>query len=275
MRTPCRLCILILQLRLLSTLDTIEANKLNRTYNITPKDTVDFTGGDTFVFAPGVYQPFCLHAAAKGTASAPTILRASSKWQAIADGTGFPGLHCITSDSDVDYIKLDGFQIRNAAITGAKLYGKYCVYQNLWIHDCIGNGIEHHGSWQGKHWDYAVIQDNLIERNGVDNHYNHGIYADGDGLIIRRNVVRNNAAFGIHLYPMLTNSEIKGNLTYGHGVVNKDTSGYITVGSGNRRIANVSCDVGIYGGFRYLGMNPYIEEIGNLWLPLTALDVRI
>jgi hypothetical protein len=240
---------------------------MNKTYNITPKDTVDFTGGDTFIFADGVYQPFCLHAESAGKLGSPTILRAAHKWQAVVDGTGLTGVHGITSDSDIDYITLDGFQIRNVPLTGAKLYGKYCTYKNLWIHDCLGNGIEHHGSWQDKHWDFATIQDNLIERCGTNSLGDHGIYADGDQLTICRNVVRNNAAFGIHLYPLLTNSLIVGNFTYGHGIHRNDTSGYIVVGKGNRLIRNISHDVGIYGGFRYLGENPYIEERSNLWLP--------
>jgi Right handed beta helix region len=61
-----------------------------------------------------------------------------------------------------------------------------------------------------------VIENNLIEYNGQHPHLHHGVYADSDGLILRNNIVRNNAGFGLHCYPAVKNAVIANNLVHGH-----------------------------------------------------------
>lgn len=61
-----------------------------------------------------------------------------------------------------------------------------------------------------------MIENNLIEYNGQHPHLHHGVYADSDGLILRNNIVRNNAGFGLHCYPAVKNAVIANNLVHGH-----------------------------------------------------------
>jgi len=61
----------------------------------------------------------------------------------------------------------------------------------------------------------GVIENNLIEFNGGHVQFDHGVYADGDGLIVRGNVVRHNASFGLHLYPSIKNARVENNLVHG------------------------------------------------------------
>jgi hypothetical protein len=44
--------------------------------------------------------------------------------------------------------------------------------------------------------------------------FDHGVYADGDGLTLRGNVVRHNTSYGLDLYPSIKNSLIVNNLVY-------------------------------------------------------------
>jgi len=61
----------------------------------------------------------------------------------------------------------------------------------------------------------GTIENNLIEFNGSHVQFDHGVYADGDGLTLRNNVVRHNASYGLHLYPSIKNSRVVNNLVYG------------------------------------------------------------
>ena len=61
-----------------------------------------------------------------------------------------------------------------------------------------------------------VIENNLVEYNGQHPHLHHGIYADGEDLLVRNNIIRNNAAFGLHLYPSMKKAVVVNNLIYGH-----------------------------------------------------------
>ncbi len=61
----------------------------------------------------------------------------------------------------------------------------------------------------------GTIENNLIEFNGGHIQFDHGVYADGEGLTVSGNVVRHNASFGLHLYPSIKNSRIVNNLVYG------------------------------------------------------------
>jgi hypothetical protein len=58
------------------------------------------------------------------------------------------------------------------------------------------------------------IENNLVEFNGLNIQFDHGVYASGDGLTIDGNVVRHNASYGLHLYSKIQNSVIANNLVY-------------------------------------------------------------
>ncbi|MBM4094883.1 MAG: right-handed parallel beta-helix repeat-containing protein, partial [Planctomycetes bacterium] len=83
------------------------------------------------------------------------------------------------------------------------------VVRNCWVHHNQAMGIAMHNQTGG------TIEANLIEFNGEHIQFDHGVYADGDGLTIRRNVVRHNASFGLHLYPSIRNSLVADNVIYG------------------------------------------------------------
>ncbi len=62
----------------------------------------------------------------------------------------------------------------------------------------------------------VTIEANLIEFNGCNIQFHHGVYASGEGLTVRRNVVRHNSGYGLHLYPAIESSVVSGNVVYGH-----------------------------------------------------------
>jgi hypothetical protein len=60
------------------------------------------------------------------------------------------------------------------------------------------------------------IENNLIEFNGSHVQFDHGIYASGERLVVRGNIIRHNASFGLHLYPSIKESQVENNLVHGH-----------------------------------------------------------
>jgi parallel beta-helix repeat protein len=77
------------------------------------------------------------------------------------------------------------------------------------VHNNKAMGIAMHNRKGG------IIENNLIEFNGNHVQFDHGVYADGEGLTLRNNIVRHNASYGLHLYPSIKNSRVEGNLVYG------------------------------------------------------------
>jgi pectate disaccharide-lyase len=164
-------------------------------------------GGNTFVFLPGVYPgPITVPDAFAGTEKSPTVIKSDEKWKAVIVGSMTKGIsvgdHC-------QWTVVDGFEILGAREEGIKSDADHTIIRNCWIHNNTSMGIGAH------HAKDLTIEDNLIEFNGCHIQFDHGIYAGGDGLVIHGNIVRHNAAFGIHLYPAVTNSRIYQNLIYG------------------------------------------------------------
>jgi hypothetical protein len=206
-------------------------------------------GRKTFVLMPGVYStPSTANSNAviyiaysyNGTAEYPTVITSQYRWQAIIDAGGTMS-HGITTGDGCDYVIIDGLEVRNALVGGIKTYGNHCVISNNWTHN-NGHGIEAHaGTSNGVSWgDYTIIENNLIEHNGrnTTGGGDHGIYADGTGMIVRNNIVRYNAAFGIHLCPNSIDAQVYNNLVYGQiyqaGIVLGTTSGLV----GNNQVFN-------------------------------------
>lgn len=61
----------------------------------------------------------------------------------------------------------------------------------------------------------GIIENNLIEFNGSHVQFDHGIYASGERLIVRGNIIRHNASYGLHLYPSIMDSLVENNLVHG------------------------------------------------------------
>jgi parallel beta-helix repeat protein len=118
--------------------------------------------------------------------------------------------HIVNIDENTPNVIIDGFEIWGAGISGIKSYSDNTTIRNCWIHNNSLAGIEIHGR------NNAVIENNLVEFNGMNPQFHHGIYLDGTGHVIRGNVIRHNAGFGLHLYPKIENTSVVNNLIYGH-----------------------------------------------------------
>ena len=167
-------------------------------------------GGNTFIFKPGNYigTQITLSAGHAGSAQKPTILKSQNKYEAVLHGSPF---HNIYIKNGCKWVIIDGFENSGAGYTGIKSDADYTVIRNCHIHNSALQGIEAHDV-QG-----TVIENNIIEYNGKHLQFDHGVYADGDNLTIRNNIIRFNSGWGLHLYPAIANSKIENNLIHGNG----------------------------------------------------------
>ncbi|HJT78642.1 MAG TPA: right-handed parallel beta-helix repeat-containing protein [Gemmataceae bacterium] len=165
-------------------------------------------GGHTVVVRPGVYRgPVRVSRAYAGTREHPTVIRSEVKWGAVILGAP---QHAVYTADGCDWCAVEGFEVLGARGDGIKLSGDHDAVRDCWVHHNGCMGVAMHGRRGG------VIERNLIEFNGGHPQLHHGVYASGEGLVIRRNVVRHNAAYGLHLYPSVTGSVIALNLVHGH-----------------------------------------------------------
>jgi parallel beta-helix repeat protein len=165
-------------------------------------------GGNRIVVRPGVYRgPIEIALACAGTQQSPTVIQAEEKWKAVVIGSPE---HCIVNGDRGPWVSIDGFEVLGARYDGIKLNGDHNVVRNCWVHNNTQMGIAMHGVHDG------TIENNLVEFNGCNVQFDHGVYADGDGLTVRGNIVRHSAGYGLHLYPSLRNSLVALNLVYGH-----------------------------------------------------------
>lgn len=179
-------------------------------------------GSHTYIFLPGLYSgPIELTPKHAGTKDNPTILRSDVKWMAQVRGAQW---HNFNVGDKSPHIIIDGFEIWGAGYYGIKSYSDYTTIRNCWIHNNNAIGIGIHNK------DNAVIENNLVEFNGMHPQFHHGIYMDGANHVIRGNVVRHNSAFGIHLYPNISQSIIINNLVYGHS----NKAGIVIVNNGEK-----------------------------------------
>lgn len=164
-------------------------------------------GGHTIIVRPGIYRgPIQIVKQYAGTEEHPTVIKSEVKWEAVIIGA--PD-HVISNADGCDWVVIDGFEAMGGRYDGIKMNGDYNTVRNCWVHNNKAMGIAMHNQKGG------VIENNLIEFNGDHIQFDHGVYADGDGLTIRANIVRHNASYGLHLYPSIKNSIIADNLVYG------------------------------------------------------------
>lgn len=166
-------------------------------------------GGHTYIFMPGVYsgKEIVVEDKYGGTAYAPTVLRSMNKYEAVIHGSTGDG---IVIRNGAKWTIVDGFTVRGSKLNGIRCSSDYVAIQNCRVHNNCGMGISSHG------YNNVIIEKNIVEFNGDHIKFEHGIYADGENLIIRNNIVRFNASWGLHLYPDIRNSEIVNNLVYGN-----------------------------------------------------------
>ena len=200
-------------------------------------------GGNTFIFLPGRYHPIDLKADMAGTPEAPTVLRAEPKWQAMIlpnrdPPTGGCGI-VNPKDGSCPWVTVDGFETSGNIGDGVRLFGEGCVVRNCWSHLNYCQGIQLPDSPD------ALIERNLVERNGVHCQFAHGMYLKGPRVTVRSNIVRHNAGGGIHLTPTANGSLVAYNLCHNN---HKDQllCGYDAPSSGNRILHNtlIGSDIG-------------------------------
>lgn len=165
-------------------------------------------GGHIFIFKPGYYNgAIILGFEHSGSEGKPTILKSEIKYKAILNGSPE---HIIHANGRCKWIIIDGFDISGAFLAGIKVSGDYSVIRNCHIHNNGLQGIEAHNI------NNSVIENNLIEYNGQHPRFDHGIYADGNNIVIRNNVVRGNSSCGLSMGPEITGSQIENNLIQGN-----------------------------------------------------------
>jgi len=186
-------------------------------------------GGNTFIFQPGDYVgvQITLSAEHSGSPQKPTVLKSQYKYRAVLHGSAF---HNIYVHKNCKWVIIDGFESSGARYSGIKSDADFTVIRNCRIHNNALQGVEAHNV------SGTVIENSIIEYNGEHLQLSHGIYADGNNLTIRNNIIRFNSGWGLHLYPQVANSRIENNLIYGN---NRWGIGlYSKPGVGSNRIVN-------------------------------------
>ena len=164
-------------------------------------------GGKTIIVKPGIYRgPIQIAKQYAGTEEKPTVIKSAAKWQAVVIGAPY---HVISNGDGCDWVVIDGFEVLGGRYDGIKMNGDHNTVRNCWVHNNKAMGIAMHNKKGG------VIENNLIEFNGNHIQFDHGVYADGEELTIRGNIIRHNASYGLHLYPSIKNSVIANNLVCG------------------------------------------------------------
>jgi pectate disaccharide-lyase len=223
-----------------------DGNEGNDGSKARPWPSVEFAlskagGGNTIILRPGIYRgPIEIAKRFAGTAQRPTIIQSESKWKAVIIGAP---VHAISNSTDCHHLVIDGFEVLGARYDGIKVNGNSNTVRNCWVHNNGHMGIGAHNQTG------TVIENNLIEFNGQHVQFHHGVYASGDHLAIRGNVVRHNAGYGLHLYSSIRDSVISQNVVYGH----PRQSGII-----------VSCPKG--GGRNVIVHNTVVDNDGALLL---------
>lgn len=165
-------------------------------------------GGNEYIFLPGLYRgPIDIGPKLAGTPGRPTVLKSETRWKARISGSP---THNVNIEEKTPFVTIDGFEISGAGVSGIKSYSDGTTVRNCWIHNNSMQGMEIHGRQN------ATVENNIVEFNGMNPQYHHGIYMDGGGHVIRGNVIRHNAGFGLHLYPKTSDTIVVNNLIYGH-----------------------------------------------------------
>ncbi len=185
-----------------------ETGSYNAPYASIEKALQRHGGGNIYIFKPGIYTgQINLKSEYKGAPQNPTVLKSEEKYKAILHGSTGHNLYVLEG---ADWVIIDGFEVRCAAIDGLKTNANYTVFRNCWVHHNCEVGVGAFGVQN------VVIERNLIEFNGSHIKYTHGIYAHSQSITIRENIVRYNASHGILLAPAAVNCLVENNLSYGN-----------------------------------------------------------
>jgi hypothetical protein len=142
-------------------------------------------GGHTILVKPGLYRgPIQIAKQFAGTRDRPTVIQSEVKWKAVIIGAEY---HVMSNGDGCDWVTIDGFEVLGGRYDGIKLNGDHNIVRNCWVHNNQAMGVAMHNKRGG------LIENNLIEFNGTHVQFDHGVYADGEELTVRGNIVRHNA----------------------------------------------------------------------------------
>jgi hypothetical protein len=201
-------------------------------------------GGNTIVLMPGIYQGgISIPKEYAGTPNLPTVIRSQVKWKAVILGSSGHGVYVA---DNCYWVVIDGLEVSGARLDGIKVSADGGVVRNCWVHGSGSQGISVHGF---KNW---TIENCLVEFNGQNPQFHHGIYADGQDFIVRNNIVRHNAGYGMQLYPSAKRGLVVNNLVYGQarkgGMVLQVRNEVGKNVIANNTIADNAYGMNIYGG---------------------------
>jgi parallel beta-helix repeat protein len=164
-------------------------------------------GGHTILLKPGIYRgPWQIRNHSTKPGGAPTLIKSEVKWKAVINGGEEAGINVV----DCPGIVIDGFEVCGARGEGISMNTDLGTVRNCWVHNNDHMGVSSHAH-RG-----VRIEANLIEFNGCNIQFHHGVYADGEGLVVCRNIVRHNSGYGLHLYPSIKGATVSQNLVFGH-----------------------------------------------------------
>src|SRR5690606_26340671 len=146
-------------------------------------------GGEIITLKPGIYRgPVQIPASAAGSAKAPTMIRAEQKWKSTILGSP---VHCLNIDKGCQWIIIDGIEVSGAKYTGIKVGAAHITIRNCWIHHNALQGVEVSGASD------FTFEFNIVEYNGSNPQWDHGVYASGTRHYYRSNIIRHNASCGL------------------------------------------------------------------------------
>jgi hypothetical protein len=171
-------------------------------------------GGDTLVLQAGTYEDGTGCEIPSGTASAPTVIKAASKHQAIIRlRNGGMGIR-LGAGCTQHHIVIDGLRITGEGqATGHAIYvdhdASYITIQNTDLGDILGNGTcSPSGAIDFGRAHHITVRGNLIHDLGNNDpppnptncNFTYGTYMPTSDNVWEQNVFRNISAFAIHGY---------------------------------------------------------------------------
>ena len=229
------------------------------------------------IFSDGEHDAILLWPQHSGRPGSPTVLRAEHAGQAVirAKAPYLCGIYA-PDDQVMHDLVIEGFVIEGSQVSGVHFWhSDSIILRNCQIRTSINNGAAFHACSR------VTVEHCLIEANGRDQQA-HGIYTDGSEITIRDCVIRNNAGWGVHLWPVCSGCVVDSNLIYGnrgYGVVIAHSDNPPATELPNRVVRNLivanNGGIQVHRGFDDLvERNAVYGNVAGYWLTLNAPAVR-
>jgi parallel beta-helix repeat protein len=170
---------------------------------------------DEIVLAPGIYGPLKIPKRLSGKPGNPTVIRAERSRSVELVGTSDD--HAMYLEDKSSDIVVSGFVMTRGGHNTEHNYDRSgfvadsavrVVVDDCWVHHNLQMGI---GLYKSTN---CIVSGCLIESNGDDFQFDHGLYVYGKFATVRNCTIRNNTGYGIHAYPDATGFRIFDNEVY-------------------------------------------------------------